>query len=166
MHQPPGFKDEQFPNRVCKLKKGLYGLKQGARVWNLKLKKTLLELGFRQSDEDECLFMKDTKEGPIYILIHVDDMLLIGSSTSVLVLLKDELEKRFAMTRLGEVSQYLGIQIVRAKDGHFIMIQSAYIKSLLQRFGLQEAKVSNIPLDTGYLTSDDESDLLKDNETY
>ncbi len=47
MRQPDGF-HEGGPNRVCKLKKSLYGLKQAARQWNIKLHSALTEMGFKR----------------------------------------------------------------------------------------------------------------------
>ena len=41
---------------VLKLEKNLYGQKQAGRVWYLHLRKNLLELGFKPSQHDECVF--------------------------------------------------------------------------------------------------------------
>ena len=78
MDQPPGFQNTQFPHHVCQLKKSLYGLKQAPREWFHKLTGELLKLGFQDSKTDTSLFY--TLNGPIYLLIYVDDILLLGPS--------------------------------------------------------------------------------------
>ena len=57
MSQPPGFQDKKYPNWVCLLGKGLYGIKQAGRLWYAVIKAFLLEIGFRQSDADPCVFI-------------------------------------------------------------------------------------------------------------
>lgn len=95
MKQPPGFEDKQHPSKVCKLVKSLYGLKQSARAWNKKLKEVLIELGFEQSQHDECLYAASGTNGKIYILIHVDDMMLISKSEQELLIVEDMISKKF-----------------------------------------------------------------------
>lgn len=87
MKQPQGFIDSQHPNKVCRLRKSLYGLKQSARAWNKKLNGVLTELSFVQSEHDECLYSVDTWNGMIYVLVHVDDMMVIGRNEDDLLIL-------------------------------------------------------------------------------
>ena len=61
MEQPEGFEDSEHPDYVCKLKKGLYGLKQSARCWNSTLDKYLEESGYRSCRADGCLYVKSNK---------------------------------------------------------------------------------------------------------
>ncbi|GJY58004.1 ribonuclease H-like domain-containing protein [Tanacetum coccineum] len=64
--------------RVCKLKKSLYGLKQAPRQWNHKLYETLLEVGFEQSKNDHSLYIKNTWDVSLYLLVYVDDLVITG----------------------------------------------------------------------------------------
>ena len=48
MVQPEGFVDPKYPNRVCKLNKSIYGLKQASRSWNLRFDQKIKEFGFCQ----------------------------------------------------------------------------------------------------------------------
>ncbi len=50
--------DQDRKDYVLKLEKNLYGQKQAGRVWYLHLKKNLLKLGFKPSEHDECVFVK------------------------------------------------------------------------------------------------------------
>src|SRR5438046_10624706 len=72
MMQPEGF--IRMGNMVCRLLRSFYGLKQAARVWNLKTHAFLVKLGFVRSSADPCLYI-DAKRS-IYITIWVDILLI------------------------------------------------------------------------------------------
>ncbi|RVW30525.1 Retrovirus-related Pol polyprotein from transposon RE2 [Vitis vinifera] len=57
MTQPPGFKDVNKPNHVCRLCKAIYGLKQALRAWYLAFKLAVMGLGFQNSNADSSLFI-------------------------------------------------------------------------------------------------------------
>lgn len=80
--QPQGFTHSQFPNFVCKLKKSLYGLKQAPRAWFPKLSDTLVRLGFTPSTADTSLFVFNDGRQLVFILVYVDDLLVISSTAS------------------------------------------------------------------------------------
>ena len=72
MNQPPGFQDGT--NRVCRLSKSLYGLRQAPRCFNRKLASVLRSLGFTQSNADNCLYYRHGKNGEWTLLaVYVDD---------------------------------------------------------------------------------------------
>lgn len=79
MQQPPGFAVPGHEQKVCKLHKSIYGLRQSARCWNKALHAVLLELKFKPSTADPCLYIRYEKP-TVIILVYVDD-LLIGSAT-------------------------------------------------------------------------------------
>jgi hypothetical protein len=64
---------------VCKLKKSLYGLKQSPRMWYKKFDTCMLRLGFTRKKEDHCVYFKLIGNHLIYLVLYVDDMLLIGN---------------------------------------------------------------------------------------
>ncbi|GKA74902.1 putative ribonuclease H-like domain-containing protein [Tanacetum coccineum] len=59
--QPPGFEDPQFPDKVYKVEKALYGLHQAPRAWYETLSTYLIENGFRRGTIDKTLFIKKDK---------------------------------------------------------------------------------------------------------
>ncbi|GKF61863.1 putative ribonuclease H-like domain-containing protein, partial [Tanacetum coccineum] len=59
--QPPRFEDPQFPNRVYKVEKALYGLHQAPKAWYETLSTYLIENGFRRGTIDKTLFIKKDK---------------------------------------------------------------------------------------------------------
>ncbi|KAJ4789700.1 reverse transcriptase [Rhynchospora pubera] len=74
--QPEGFVDESNPNLVCRLKKGLYDLKQVSRQWYKKFDTFMQEEGFERSGYDHCVYMKGKMGGTFtLLLLYVDDML-------------------------------------------------------------------------------------------
>ena len=97
--QPPGFEDTQYPHHVCKLRKSLYGLKQAPREWFQKLTSQLQQLGFQGSKTDTSLYFSHT--GPVYILIYVDDILIMGPSLSQIRHLISSLSTHFKLKDLG-----------------------------------------------------------------
>ena len=92
MTLPPGYsarQGESFPpNDVCKLKKSLYGLKQASQKWFLKFSATLLQLGFTTSSGDHTLFLKNSGDVYMVVLVYVDDILIASSCDKQLSYLK------------------------------------------------------------------------------
>jgi hypothetical protein len=151
MKQPEGFINEKKKGLVCRLIKSIYGLKQAAKAWNKKLHGALIKLSFRQSASDPCLYSKRTSKGVQYVTVYVDDLLIADEDEDEIQNTASELEEEFELTRLGELKNYLGINIERDSNGVFYMDQAQYIQKIIDRFGLQDAKISKIPMDTGYL---------------
>jgi Reverse transcriptase (RNA-dependent DNA polymerase) len=56
MTQPPGYIDPRYPNHVCKLLKGLYGLKQAEQIWHGTITIYVEEIGFKTTLADPCVF--------------------------------------------------------------------------------------------------------------
>lgn len=147
LKQPPGF---QNGTGVYKLSKSLYGLKQAARNWNLTLNKMFINNGFRQSNEDKCLYILRKGDRVCYVLVHVDDLLVASNSAELIQEVYKNVGKCCELKDLGEVKQYLGIDVHRDENGHFLISQSSYIEKIVSEAGLIEAKISTMPLDVGY----------------
>ena len=79
MKQPEGFMVKGNKELVCRLKKSLYGLKKSPRMWYQKFDTYIRGLGFTRSKEDHCVYFKLIGERVIYLVLYVDDMLLIGN---------------------------------------------------------------------------------------
>lgn len=146
MRQPKGFEDGT--NRVCKLRKSLYGLKQSSRVWNVRLNKTLLKFGLTRSKVDPCVYFLKSGTKIIIVAIYVDDVLIFTNDTSLENRLKDELCSAFEMKDLGDASSVLGVRITRNDDDNSISIdQSHYIAEILKRFGMADCNPVSTPID-------------------
>nr|AAB36252.1 retrotransposon peptide {Ty1-copia retrotransposon element, clone Mel 77} [Vicia melanops, leaves, Peptide Transposon Partial, 76 aa] [Vicia melanops] len=69
MHQPPGFRNSEFPDHVCLLKKSLYGLKQAPRAWYQRFTDYVATMGFSHSIYDHSLFIYHHGNDMAYILL-------------------------------------------------------------------------------------------------
>jgi hypothetical protein len=65
---------------VCKMKKSLYGLKKSPRIWYQKFHTYMLGLGFTRRKEDHCVYFKLISDHLIYLVLYVDEILLIGNN--------------------------------------------------------------------------------------
>jgi len=158
MAQPEGFMQNGMKRGlVCRLLKSIYGLKQAARVWNKKIEGFLRKLGFIQSNADHCLYIHP--ELDIWIIIWVDDLLIAGKNERSIVSIKRQLSSAFEMKDLGKVSHFLGMRITQNSDG-IAIDQAIYVRTILERFGMEESKPTSTPLATGTqlakATNDDE----------
>jgi hypothetical protein len=97
MKQPPGYESSEHPNFVCRLDKALYGLKQAPRAWFAQLSSKLMSLGFVPSKGDTSLFFYTNWGLTMMILVYVDDIIVVSSSTEATMLLLQDLEKEFAL---------------------------------------------------------------------
>ena len=147
MTQPPGFIDPDKPNHVCRLNKAIYGLKQAPRVWYDELKTFLLQLGFRNSVADTALFVLQHGTTLIYLLVYVDDIVVTGNNQPLVEKVLASLANRFSLKDMGELSYFLGIEVVRSSTGLHLS-QRKYIYDLLQKMQMQDAKPALTPMAT------------------
>lgn len=120
MTQPPGFVDNCFPNHVCKLRKSLYGLKQGPRAWYERFSNFLLSLGFLTTYADSSLFIKHHKAPITLVLVYVDDLIITGNDSAYIQSLIRQLNMVFEMKHLGDLHHFLGIEVHRHSHGLFL----------------------------------------------
>lgn len=103
MAQPPGFIDADRPDYVCKLSKAIYGLKQAPRAWYNALRTFLLECNFYNSVADTSLFILNTMDIYLFVLVYVDDIVVTGNSASHVQTFIDLLAARFSIKDMGVV---------------------------------------------------------------
>jgi len=154
MRQPQGYQDS---NKVCRLRKSLYGLKQASRIWNIELDKTLRIIGLQQSKFDPCIYFKSSQEKMIFVAVWVDDLLIFSDDMKLKQEVKSQLMKSFKMTDIGEAKFILGFQITRnRKQKKLWMDQRAYIENILKRFGMENCNPAATPLETNIKLSKDQ----------
>ncbi len=145
MDQPSGFKEDN--QKVCLLKKSLYGLKQASRAWNLKFNDFLVEYGFTRSDADSCVYFQKDENHTTIIAIWVDDGLLCSSHQTKLDEIVKYLSDQFEIAS-GLVDHFVGLEISRDRHKKLIHVsQQSYVKKILARFGVEDCKPCNIPGD-------------------
>lgn len=84
------------------------------------------------------------------ILIHVDDMIVASKFNELLIHCEKFLSSKCNINNLGEIRSYLNMEVKKDADGNFSINQTAYIKKIVNEFGLSEAKPSDIPMNTSY----------------
>ncbi|KAJ0928551.1 putative RNA-directed DNA polymerase [Helianthus annuus] len=147
MHQPMGFRDPNYPNHVCLLKKSLYGLKQAPRAWYQRFADFVSKMGFNHSQCDHSLFIFNQGPHMAFILLYVDDILLITSTDDLRAKFMALLSKEFAMTDLGPLSYFLSISVTRESNSLFLS-QEKYALEILERVGLSDCQPAATPVDT------------------
>ncbi|KAD3337749.1 hypothetical protein E3N88_33269 [Mikania micrantha] len=145
MEQPPGFINPNFPNHVCKLSKALYGLKQAPRAWFQRLSTFLLSYGFTCSRADTSLFIFTRNSCIMYLLVYVDDLILTGNNENDIDTFISCLNHEFAIKDLGDLSYFLGLEVVYTDNGLFLT-QSKYAKDILTRADLYYSRPVSTPL--------------------
>ncbi|GKD59088.1 putative ribonuclease H-like domain-containing protein, partial [Tanacetum coccineum] len=94
VYQPPGFEDPNFPDRVYKVEKALYGLHQAPRAW----------------DKGDILLVQ----------VYVDDIIFGSTKKSLCSEFEKMMHKKFQMSSIGELTFFLGLQVKQKEDGIFI----------------------------------------------
>lgn len=150
MSQPEGYQDGS--NKVCKLLKSIYGLKQAPKAWNAKLTGFLEGLGFESTDDDPCLFYNNSCT--IILAIFVDDGLVIGKCKTKIENVLSNLAKKFEVTSdnpsQGKI-YYLGMKIDLKKNGIFLN-QAKYTQNMLNQYGFSDAYAVSTPMEPGMLS--------------
>ena len=118
MVQSDGFKAKGQENKVCKLLKSIYGLKQASRSWNIRFDQAVKAYGFEQNVDEPCVYKHFKDQKVVFLVLYVDDILLIGNDTGVLTSVKVWLAKQFDMKDLGEANFVLGIQLLRDRKNN------------------------------------------------
>ena len=148
MKQPEGYVVKGKEGLVCKLKKSIYGLKQSPRCWNSVLDDYLKKLRFVQAAGDPCLYMASEGE-MLLIAIYVDDILLAGKSITRLNTVKQALSQKFQVKDMGELSYFLGVKVIQDHNAGSVWIgQQSYTQSILRKFGMEDAKTIQTPVDS------------------
>ncbi|KAH9753635.1 hypothetical protein KPL71_015142 [Citrus sinensis] len=158
MQQPDGFIQKGQQHMVCKLQRSIYGLKQASRSWNIRFDQAIKSFGFIQNIDEPCVDKKIQEKSVAFLILYVDDILLIGNDIGVLTTIKSWLPKQFDMKDLGEASYILGIKLLRdRKNKTLALSQAVYIDKILARFSMENSKTGLLPFRHGITFSKDQS---------
>ena len=124
---------------VLQLHRNIYGQKQAGRVWNQFLVTKLVELGFRQSKVDECVFYR----GKTLYVLYTDDSLLAGPDPTEIDQIIQEIEQKakLSITVTGDLAYFLGVSIDRRDDGTIHLLQPHLIDQILKDLRLDKEDV-------------------------
>lgn len=148
MDQPEGYVTKGKEDLIFLLKKSLYGLKQSPRQWNKRFDGFMKEQGFRRSPYDQCVYISGVEmSSRVYLLLYVDDMLVVSKDMEVIRELKARLSSEFEMKDLGAATRILGMDIVRdRKAGTLKLSQGKYLEQVHSTFNMTDCKAVTTPM--------------------
>ncbi|GKB80102.1 putative ribonuclease H-like domain-containing protein, partial [Tanacetum coccineum] len=98
--QPPGFEDPEFPDKVYKVEKALYGLHQAPRAWYETLSTYLLDDGFQRGQIDKTLFIKRIKSDILLVQVYVDDIIFRYTKKELCIDFEKLMHMKFQMSSM------------------------------------------------------------------
>ena len=148
VQQPQGFVIKGKEDFVCKLDKAVYGLKQAARQWNLKLNDTMKQLHFKPSESEPCIF-QSTKDPNLMVGVYVDDLIVIGKENKINDF-KKKLASLLKITDKGRLHFCLNMQIDWNEEDNSVKISpKKFILKMLAKYGMNDCKPQESPVPTG-----------------
>lgn len=165
MQQTQGFVNKEYPTYVCKLNKSLYGLKQAPRAWFKCFTTHLLTHEFVASRANPSLFVRNVGGSITYLLLYVDDIIIIGNDPTYIDTLVSRLKEVFDMTDLGALTYFLGLEIKYLPTG-LLVTQSKYATDVLSRFGMNGSKPCITPCSVASLDVESPCCNVDDAKTY
>jgi hypothetical protein len=138
---PEGMKLIVGEDKVLKLQKALYGIKQAPREWNANIDAYLRSLGFQSCQKDPCLYIKQSRTQHTTIIgLFVDD--IVGafneSDTNEWNEVKKKLSEKYELTDMGAIQYVLGMKVKKEKDGTVCINQQVYMQKKLEEFNMSE----------------------------
>ncbi|MCH89963.1 putative copia-type polyprotein [Trifolium medium] len=165
VEQPLGYQNGDN-KKVYKLKKALYGLKQAPRAWYSKIESHFVYEGFEKCPSEHTLFVKYGDNNDIIIVsVYVDDLIVTGNNQTLISVFKQSMKKRFAMSDLGKMKYFLGVEVCQTDEGIFIH-QMKYASEILTRFGMENCNVVSSPIVTGCKLVKNEAGKASDAKSY
>ena len=149
---------------VLRLKRGIYGLKQAAQLWYVALVKGLLECGFKQSKSDTCLFtMIDNKSSDVILITTwVDDCIVSYNNPKQWERILKMICGKFVLGSGTDFEWCLGMAVDRDMEkGTVCLHQSLYVRNLLKRFNMEDARIVRTPADSNVTLSKEMSPQTK-----
>ncbi|KAG8097902.1 hypothetical protein GUJ93_ZPchr0013g34364 [Zizania palustris] len=147
--QPPGFTVAGDEDKVLRLSKALYGLRQAPRAWYAKLDAALLGLGFHRSESEHAVYMRGGglhNQHKLIVGVYVDDLIITGVDITELKQFKKEMQNTFQMADLGLLNYYLGLEV--RQDGSGVSVnQKAYALKILATAGMEGCNPSSTPME-------------------
>ena len=126
---PAGYTPTSTTPVVLRLNIYLYGLVESAYRWYQTIAATLKEQGWTVGSYDCCLWRREGPDGPTYLILHVDDGLMVGKDTETLF---KRLAAVYDIKQMGRPHQFLGIQFEFLPEGRVFLHQRDYIRELLK----------------------------------
>jgi hypothetical protein len=163
VEQPKEFEVDDREMHVCRLRRALYGFKQGPWVWYSRINNYLREMGFQRSKADPNLYFL-TGEAPLILVLYVDDLFLTRDE-QLIADWKRNLTVEFEMKDLGLMHYFLGLEVWQ-QDGRFFLGQRKYLVEILRRFRMTDCRPMSTPIVTNWRKIDTSDSKTVDPTVY
>nr|GEW43846.1 putative ribonuclease H-like domain-containing protein [Tanacetum cinerariifolium] len=127
-----------------------------ARAWYEALSTYLLENRFKRGIIDKTLFIKKEKGDILLVHVYVDDIIFGSTKKSLCIEFEGLMHKKFQMSSIGELTFFLGLQVMQ-RDNEIFISQDKYVADILKKFDFSSVKTASTPIETNKA-------LLKDKE--
>ena len=108
----------------------------------------MVKIGYKRCEYDYCVYVRSLDDGSfIFLLLYIDDMLIAAKSIVEVNKVKVLLSREFDMKDLGAAKKILRMEICRDRDAKRLWLsQVGYVKKVLERFSMENAKSVSTPL--------------------
>jgi hypothetical protein len=146
VRQLPGFIVAGQEDKVLRLWKALYGLRQVLRAWNAKLDSTIKEMGFQQSMREAAVYRRGRGHSVLLVGVYVDDLVITGTEEAEVEAFKVQMKATFQMSDLGLLCFYLSIE-VHQDNGDITLRQAHYAKHIIELGGMGGCNPAHTPME-------------------
>ena len=134
---------------VLRLWKTLYGPKQSPREWNANLDNYMIKMKYKRITADSCVYIRSTNSSIVIIAVYVDDLIIAGSSLSLVESVKAEFHRKYKMKDLGKLQYVLGVRVDQNPAQKTIQLsQQTYILDMLTKFNMTDCRVVDTPMES------------------
>ncbi|GJV70326.1 putative ribonuclease H-like domain-containing protein [Tanacetum coccineum] len=156
--QPLGFEDPDFPDRVYKVEKALYGLHQALRAWYETLSTYLLENRFQRGKIHKTLFIRRDKSDILLVQVYVDDIIFGSTKKSLCIEFEKIIHKKFQMSSMASTPMETHKPLLKDADGEDVdeHLYRSMIRSLMYLTSLRpDIMFADSPFDLVAYTDSD-----------
>jgi hypothetical protein len=108
----------------------------------------LKNIEFVRSDADFNVYVAQVGDVKVFIVVYIDDFILVYNNKDKLLQLKEEFFRKFEMKDLGDLHFFLGMEVERDRAQCLLYInQIGYVKEILKHFCMEDCKAIGVPLD-------------------
>lgn len=110
------------------------------------------------------LFSKKVQTKMVLVLVYIDDLLVLGNCSQLILQTRSDLQLKVKMKDLGELKFFWGIEFARSKEG-IVMNQMKYALELITEMGLGGAKPAGSPLEPNQKLTSADYDAFINNQS-
>jgi hypothetical protein len=117
----------------------------GLRAWHCKLSNKLCQLQFKSCKTDISLFIYRSAQLTMYVVVYVDDLIIVSSSDLATNHLLQQLDSEFAIKDLGKLHYFMGIEVHSSPAG-LVLSRRKYITELLTKTNMINCRPVATPM--------------------